>query len=400
MQHLPPIVCISNAEWDAVIPTNRQQLMRRFAEHTRVLYVEAPLPVLGSFVGQSKRRQRRRGWRREGNVLILQAWDWVPYPVTQRSPILSRSIDSGLRRYIRGHWRSLGWPAPVAWIFAPDAGDLLGTFDERLSVYHCVDDFAAAEQFNHYRRVAAYDERKSEAYLARSVDVVVTTAQPLYDRWRVVNTNTYLLPNVADTALFRQALDPGPEHPLLAELPLPRIAFVGALDRYKVDFNLLASVAQRCPDLQFVCVGPAGAGDRTALSSLPKQPNLHYVGALPQAELPAVLRGCAACIIPYHLNEYTAAVSPLKLYEYLAAGRPVVATPIPSLRDVHARGLHLADPNPTAMVASLREALNADDETRAAIADAAQSHSWARRMEELAELLQIHLAHKASNEPV
>lgn len=388
---LPPIVCISNAEWDAVIPTNRQQLMRRFASRTPVLFVEAPLPVLGSFIGQSKRRQRRHGWRTDGDVRILQTWDWVPYPLTQRSPAVSRRIDAGVRRYIQNAWQALHWPAPILWTFTPDSGNLLGVVDERLSVYHCVDDFSAAEQFNHYRRVAAYDESKSEEYLARSVNMVVASARPLFERWRTVNANTYLLPNVADTALFRQTLEPGPEHPILAGIPQPRLAFIGALDRYKVDFDLLATVADLCPTLHFVCVGPVGDGDRTTRSSLPERANLHYVGALPQAELPAVLRGCSACLIPYHLNEYTAAVSPLKLYEYLASGRPVVATPIPSLRDEDIPGLRLADPEPTAFAEGIRHVLNTDEQTRLHIADAAQSHSWDRRMDELTTLLEEHL---------
>ncbi len=391
MSDLPPIVCISNAEWDAVIPTNRQQLMRRFAVQTPVMFCEAPLPVLGSLIGQSRRRQRRHGWRREGNVHILQAWDWVPYPITQRSRALSRSIDAGVRRYIRDSWQSLGWPTPIVWTFAPDSGNLLGACGEQLSVYHCVDDFQAAEQFNHYRRVAAYDTSKSEEFLARSVDVALASAQPLFERWRTVNANTYLMPNVADTALFRQALEPGSEHPVLAGIPQPRIAFIGALDRYKVDFDLLAAVAERCPDLQFVCVGPTGAGDRTARGSLPQRANLHYVGTLLQAELPAVLRYCAACVIPYHLNEYTAAVSPLKLYEYLASGRPVVATPIPSLRGENAPGLHLAEPEPAVFAEAIRGVLDISEQTRLHIADAAQSHSWDRRMDELTALLETHL---------
>ena len=396
MSDLPPIVCISNAEWDAEIPTNRQQIMRRFAEHTRVMFVEAPLPVLGSYIGQSKRRERRRGWKRDGKVDILQAWDWIPYPIAQRSQAISRGVDSSFRHYVRRHWQTLGWPSPIVWIFAPDAGNLVGAFDERLSVYHCVDDFTAAEQFNHYRRVAAYDECKSEEFLARVVDIVLTTAQPLYERWHSVNIDTYLLPNVADTALFRQALDPGPEHPALRGIPQPRIAFIGALDRYKVDFELLAGVAQRCPELQFVCVGPTGAGDRTPRSSLPQQANLHYVGTLPQIELPDVLRHCAACIIPYHLNEYTTAVSPLKLYEYLAAGMPIVATPITSLRDKDALGLYLAEPEPAAFAERVRAVLGADKQTRQRISDAAQKYSWSRRMEELIQLLDVYLLRMAA----
>src|SRR6185437_3645903 len=131
---------------------------------------------------------------------------------------------------------------------------------------------------------------------------------------------------------FATTLEAGPEHPALATIPQPRVCFLGALDAYKVDFALLAGAASACPDLHFVCVGPIGFADQTRGSTIPHLANLHYIDTLPQKELPALLRGCAVCIIPYHLNEYTASVSPLKLYEYLAAGRPVVATPLPALQ--------------------------------------------------------------------
>lgn len=383
---LPPIVCISNAEWDAPIPTNRQQIMRRFAERTRVAYIESPLPVAGSFIGRSRGRARKRGWRVVDGVHIFQAWDWLPYPLTKRSLALSRWADAGFRGAVTGAWRDLGWERPIAWFYAPDAGDLLGAFDERLSVYHCVDDYQAIERYNHYRRVAVYSAAKREVTLARGADLMIVTAPSLLERWRPVNPRITLLPNVADTALFAQALEPGKEHPRLAGIPTPRVVFIGALDAYKVNFALLGAVARRLPDVQFVCVGPTGAADSTTPANAPSGPNLRYIGPAPQRELPAMLRGASAGIIPYTLNDYTASVSPLKLYEYLAAGLPVVATPLPGLMAQRAEGALIAEPDPEAFAARLVEAMGYDKAMRARIAQAAAGHSWDHRMLELEAL--------------
>lgn len=391
---LPPILCFSNMEWDAPVPTNRQQLMRRFARRTQVAVVEAPLPVLGSVIGRSRRRQRRYGWRRDGDVLILQAWDWLPYPLARRARVISQMADAAFRSFLTTHWKALGWPEPILWLYTSDGGDLPGSFNERLTVYHCVDDHQALEPYNHYRRVAVYNERKREEYLARAADMLVVTAPSLLEKWGRLNTHTHLLPNVADTALFQHALDKEPEHPVLAEIPRPRIGYIGALDSYKVDFALLAEVARLRPDLHIVCVGPVGSGDNTRRASLPQAPNLHYINSLPQSELPAVLRGCAVCLIPYRLNDYTASVSPLKLYEYLAAGRPVVATPLPALQTERARGLLLAENNPAAFVAQIDHALAMGEEAYQQISLGASTHSWEQRADELEALIVQRLEQK------
>lgn len=388
---LPPILCVSNMEWDAPTPTNRQQLMRRFAQHTAVAVVEAPLPVLGSYVGRSRRRLRRRGWRRDGDVRVLQAWDWVPYPATKRSRTISRAADAYLRHVLRAGWQQLGWPKPVLWLYPADSGDLLGVIGEHLAVYHCIDDYDAIARYNGYHRVARYDERKYESYLVRNASAVITTAPSLHNRWRAQNPHTYLMPNVADTALFHQALEAGPIHSALRDVPEPRVAYVGALDQLKVDFELIKEVARHCPSIQFVCVGPVGSGDYTTQAALPRLPNIHYPGSLPQRELPAILRGCLAGVIPYHLNEYTASVSPLKLYEYLAAGCPVVCTALPAIAAEVPGGVTLSERDPLIFAQRLRHAIEVGPAERAHIARAAMAHSWDRRVEELGALIEQHL---------
>jgi glycosyltransferase involved in cell wall biosynthesis len=381
-------------EWDSRIPTNRQQLMRRFAQRTSVAVIETPLPVLGSFIGHSKTRARQRGWRQDGNVRVLQAWDWLPYPLVRRSPALSCLTDNAFRRRITSAVKSLGWSAPILWLYAPDEGDLLGAFGERLSVYHCVDDYEASARYTGFRRTALYCEKKQERSLVQSADLVVVTAPHLAERWGSLTPHLHLMPNVADTDLFRQALDDGPEHPLLTGIPTPRIGYIGALDAYKVNYALMADVARLRPDVHFVCVGPLGVGDRTGQKDLPQRPNIHYIGYLPQHELPAVLRGCAATIIPYNLNDYTAGVSPLKLYEYLAAGCPVVTTPLPALQAQAEEGVFLVSPQSEDFAEGLDRALALPRDERKRLSDRVMGHSWERRVDELEALVMESLQTK------
>jgi glycosyltransferase involved in cell wall biosynthesis len=62
--------------------------------------------------------------------------------------------------------------------------------------------------------------------------------------------------------------------------------------------------------------------------TLPKLPNIHWLGAKSYADLPRYLSGWDVGLMPFALNESTRFISPTKTPEFLAAGVPVVSTPI------------------------------------------------------------------------
>ena len=222
--------------------------------------------------------------------------------------------------------------------------------------------------------------------LARA-DVVLTSSRPLAERMRQLNPNVHYMPNVADTELFATARRPGPVDPAVAALPEPRIVFTGR-DRRDQARRVIAGRAGRLSGLSwsFVLVGPVGLGDPlTDVSALSQVPNVHLLGPRRYAELPAVVRGAQAAIIPYLLNQLTASIFPMKIYEYLAAGLPVVATPLPSLAGVE--GISFAA-SAAQTAASLASAMSQDGpELRAARGVLADSHSWEGRMREIADVI-------------
>jgi glycosyltransferase involved in cell wall biosynthesis len=190
-------------------------------------------------------------------------------------------------------------------------------------------------------------------------------------------------PNVADTDLFSRALAPGPADPQMAALAAPRIVFTGAIVAVKLDLPLLAELARLRRSWSFALVGPVGPGEpRADVSSLAAEPNIHLLGPRKYAELPNVLRAADAGLIPYARNALTESIFPMKVYEYLAAGLPVVATPLPALAG-------LADvataPDAEGIAELLDAALGEDSpDRRAERSRTAASHSWERRLAEIA----------------
>jgi glycosyltransferase involved in cell wall biosynthesis len=376
------IVCVGFADWDAELWTNQQHLMSRLAARNRVLFVESlglRRPQLaGRDLRRIARRLRRalRGPRPADGLHVLS-----PLVVPAHGRPGLRALNARLlRAQVRRAVQRLGLTRPVLWSYVPQAEALLDVLDPSAVVYHCVDDIAAQ------KGVAGAAFRAAEARFAARADLVLASAPALAARMRTLSDRVLEAPNVADTALFAEALAPGPEDSAITALPQPRIVFTGAVVGTKLDLELLAAVARRRPDWAFALVGPVGAGDPgTDVSALHGLPNVHLLGPRPYAGLPAVLRAADAALIPYAVNDLTRSVFPMKVYEYLAAGLPVVATPLPALAGVDAITT-ASDAN--AMAGALARALDEDSPARRqARSEAARGHSWDARLEQISRAL-------------
>ena len=384
-----PLVCISNAAWNAALPTNRQQLPLRLAAYTQVLYV-SPFSLGRVLLGRDSLRNFNPRLRQvRPNFHVADSLQLLTMARGQIWPF--KQMDETLRlRMIRSAMSQLGMARPVLWLyFPPDFSHLKGHLGESLVVYHCTDDYVG------YAEKLGWDVariQREEQELIRRADVVLVTSRPLYNKHAGLNPGgVYLMPNVADVALFNQVVNgkvaPAPE---LAGFNHPVAGFVGSLDSYKVDFPLVAGLAHRLPDWSFVFVGPVGKEDGTTPSDLPQAGNIHYLGSRPHADLPSFVAGFDVCMIPYQINSYTQGVFPLKVWEYLAAGKPVVSTPLPALSE-YTEWISLAgqvEPFAQALLAANTSADGSSnaERIRARVQEASQ-HSWEKRAAEVMDLL-------------
>ncbi len=378
------VVCAGFNDWDNELWTNQHHLMSRLAASgSTVLFVESlglrrPDLSSGRDLARIARRLRTglsRPRRRDG-VTVLSPLV-VPFHAHRAVRATNATI---LRVQVGAAARRLGMRRPVLWGYVPQAEALLEVLDPELVVYHCVDDIAAQEGVDGDSFAAA------EARFAARADLVIASAPALAERMRKLSGKVLYAPNVADTASFATALDPGPIDPGMLALPAPRIVFVGAVVANKLDFELLAAAAAARRDWTFALVGPVGLGDPdTDVSALAAQPNVHLLGVRAHDALPAVLRGAVAGLIPYRRSRLTESIFPMKVYEYLAAGLPVVASGLPALDGV--TGVELVAGAP-ATVAALQRAIDEDSAgRRRARSEAASGHSWEARLQEIAAAL-------------
>jgi glycosyltransferase involved in cell wall biosynthesis len=377
------IVCVGFADWDTELWTNQHHLMSRLARENRVLFVESlglRRPQLAGRDLARIARRLRRGLAPPRQIDGLRVLSPLVIPL-HSSGAVRRLNAALLPALVARAARRLGMERPILWGYVPQAEALLRALDPSLVVYHCVDDIAAHELID----TASF--RAAEERFARRADLVLASAPRLAQRLQRWSGNVRYAPNVADTDLFATALQGGPVDAALAALPAPRIVFTGAIVATKLDQSLLIALARLRPDWTLALVGPVGTGDpRTDVSELAREPNVHLLGARRYDELPAVLRGADAGLIPYAVNDLTRSIFPMKVYEYLAAGLPVVATPLPAL-DAVPEVQRAAD---AAGIAALLDRALAEDTParRGERSAAAAEHSWGSRLSEIAAWLQ------------
>ncbi|MFH1085056.1 MAG: glycosyltransferase [Chloroflexota bacterium] len=389
------IVCFAPDPWSDIW-RNRHQIMSLLAQENRVLYVE-PRPYLRTVARQMARGQISVGClfgerlRAVGDGLhVYQPPLYAP--LSGQEPV--KSLTARLRAHdLRRAMRRAGVERPLLWLYRPDMDDLPGCCDERLLIYHMVDEYAGYADVSAAR---AETVRARERRLIARADLVLVSSRALLEHKGGLNPRTYWVPNAVDYPRFAAAAAARHEPPELAGCPRPRLGYVGAIND-KLDTDLLLDVARAHQQATLVLVGPvrpATDAMRAGLAALHDQPNVRWVDQVPVERVPEFVAACDVGLLPYRRNLWTEHIQPLKLYEYLACGLPVVATDIPAVRDEAAVVAIASDAEQ--YVALIAEALRGDSGARRAERQArAARNTWRQRVAQISELIEAALGDRA-----
>ena len=322
------------------------------------------------------RRSLQGSFEAEPNLFVASPLA-IPLPGL---PLADRANAAVLAAWIRRLCRRHDLRRPLLWSFLPTASGLLGRLQERLVVYHCVDEYSA---FTDVPREALI---RMERELVGRADIVIVSSQRLLDERRALNPNSHFVSHGVDVRHFSAALDPGTEVPEdLRSLKRPVIGFFGLVADW-IDLPLLRSLALARPDWSLAIIGKAN----TDIDLLRGVANIHLIGHRPYAALPAYCKGIDVGVIPFVWNDLTIRANPLKLREYLAAGLPVVSTPLPEVRR-YRRFVRLAyglGPVIEQIEAALLDRSEAERRRRV---DAMRVESWEARVEEISGLVQARM---------
>jgi glycosyltransferase involved in cell wall biosynthesis len=187
----------------------------------------------------------------------------------------------------------------------------------------------------------------------------------------------------------------------------PVAAYAGHLYPWKGVETLLGALAA-APGLRGRVIGghpsePDLGRLRQFAANLGLAERVEFTGMKAPGEVAALLREADLLVLPNRATSVSASyTSPLKLFEYLAAGRPIVASDLPALREIlrDRENAWLVPPDDPAALAAALEAISRDKALAIRLAKAAfesaGAYSWDRRAERLEETLARAMAAKSA----
>ncbi|MEM0654125.1 glycosyltransferase [Klebsiella huaxiensis] len=333
MMNNKDIVLLSTADWDNPFWTNKQHVAVELASlGNKVFYIDS----LGLRAPSINKKDMSRAFKRIMKMFKAprkvndNIWVWSPVTLPWNKYAIIRLFNRLYLKSMIGFWtRYLGFKNKVLWTYNPLTTSLLDIKNYDYTVYHCVDEIK--EQPGMPVKILEAAENK----LIATVDIIFVTSPQLYLTRKNVNRNTFYHSNVADFNHFNSYLNVEIEKPEdLANLKGPILGFIGAISRYKIDFEMLSFIADQRPEYQIVLIGLVGEGDpNTNISLLEKYPNIHFLGPKAYKALPVYLKFFDVAMLPNVINSYTDNMFPMKFFEYLSAGKSVVSVNLNAIQE-------------------------------------------------------------------
>lgn len=330
---MPTLIVFCHLRWDFVFQ-RPQHLMTRLAEHYNVLFVEEPMHTEGE--------ARLEKTEVAPNITVcrphtpIQQFGFHDDQLPTLQALLANLVPAD--------------EAPIVWFYTPMALPLLQVFKPSKVIYDCMDELAMFKN-------APKQLLQRESALLNIADVVFTGGPSLYQSKRDRHANAHCFSSSVDAKHFRQAQDRAISHPDQAHIAHPRLGFYGVIDE-RFDVDLVSSMADAHPDWQIVLVGPVVKIDP---ATLPKQPNVHYMGQRTYDQLPRFLAGWDVCLLPFAMNDSTKFISPTKVLEYMAAELPCVSTPITDVKVPYGDVVEIAESHGDFIAACERQLALTDD---------------------------------------
>lgn len=197
--------------------------------------------------------------------------------------------------------------------------------------------------------------------------------------------------NGYNAALFAKAQPAALHAELNIEANVPLVLYTGHLYPWK-GAHILLEAAAKMPEAHIVFVGGSQKSISTFREGKHVAQNVTFLGQRPHADIPGYLAAADVLVVPNaididnkRLSVYSKYdTSPIKVFEYMASGKPIVASDLPSIREVlsNKNALLCESDNADALVQKIQQVIaapnKAAERAQQAVVDA-KAYTWDNR---------------------
>lgn len=243
------------------------------------------------------------------------------------------------------------------------------------------------------------NDNAADRLFVRRVEKVISTntwkRDKLMEVFGVPREKVFVTPNAVDLKDFMNTMCQGEARARL-KLPENRVTavYTGQLYGWKGVNTLIEASKLLLGVLVYIVGGTAAEIDKLK-NAHGEISNVVFVGQRPHTEIPVWLAAADMLILPNTAKEeiskhYT---SPVKLFEYMASGRPIIASDLPSIREVvDETVVHFFEPDSPEDLAAKMEEVMKNSESALAKAqnakEAVKRYTWEARAASILKFLQ------------
>ncbi len=329
-------------DWGA-LPSSTQHLIKRVAKTRSVIWVNSiglrkprlsiydvkrALNKLCKFVFNAGLKRTRS---EAENISFVN-----PLTIPAPSSRWGKKIASGLLSLqLRPHLNKLPID-PILWTSLPTVADLVDVLPTKATIYYCGDDFSGLNGVDHEEVV------KHEEKLIEKSDLVLVASETL--KKKIHQDNLHVLPHGVDFDLFSVPKEKASDFPIKKR---PTVGFYGSISGW-LDVDLIKYAVESLPGWNFVFIGRS----EIDTSAIDGYENVYFLGPRQHCDLPKYSQHWDVAILPFLNNKQIASCNPLKLMEYLAAGKPIVSTRFPAVKQYE--GMVQGVDSPEAFVTAIK----------------------------------------------